>query len=46
MEKLKGVSDADRASKLPAIYKAITEEATKENKYDGMIREFFSGNAY
>jgi hypothetical protein len=45
-EKLKGVSEANRAKKLQEIYKSITDEATKENKYDGMVREFFSGNAY
>lgn len=46
LEKLKGVSEADRAAKLQAIYKTITTEATKDNGYEGLVREFFSGNAY
>ncbi len=44
--KLKGVSETERATKLQEIYKALIADATKENKYEGLIREFFSGNAY
>ncbi len=45
-EKLVGVNESQRATKLQEIYKSLIADATKENKYEGLIREFFSGNAY
>ncbi len=44
--KLEGVSEADRAAKLAEIYKAVIADATKENKFEGLVREMYSGNAY
>jgi hypothetical protein len=45
-EKLKGVSEAERSAKLSKIYEEIEKEATKGTTYRGLVREFFSGNAY
>lgn len=43
---LAGVSEADRAAKLQAIYKTITEETIKGTSYEALVREAYKGNAY
>jgi len=46
LAELKGVEEKDRATKLTAIYKKLTDEAVKGTHYEAQVREMFKGNAY
>lgn len=46
MTELKGVEEKDRAAKIQAIYKKLTDEAVKGTHYEAQVREMFKGNAY
>lgn len=43
---LKGLSEKDRAAKMPALYKGITDRVTKDTHYEAQCREMYKGNAY
>lgn len=45
-EAVKGLSEKDRAAKMPVLYKAITERVTKGTNYEAQCREMYKGNAY
>ncbi len=46
LEAVKGLSEKERAAKMPSLYKAITERVTKGTTYEAQCREMYRGNAY
>ncbi len=46
LEAVKGLSEKDRAAKIPALYKTITERVTQGTHYEAQCREMYKGNAY
>lgn len=45
-EAIKGLTEKERAAKLPTLYKSITERVTKGTHYEAQCREMYKGNAY
>lgn len=43
---VKGLSEKDRAAKMPALFKTITDRVTKGTHYEAQCREMYKGNAY
>lgn len=43
---VKGLTEKERAAKLPNLYKSITERVTKGTHYEAQCREMYKGNAY
>ncbi len=46
LDSLKNVSEKDRAKRMNAVFKTITDRATKGTGYEAQCREMFKGNAY
>ena len=46
LDAVKGLTEKERAAKLPQLYKAIVERTTKGTHYEAQCREMFKGNAY
>lgn len=45
-EALKGLTEKERAAKLPTLFKGVTERVTKGTHYEAQCREMYKGNAY
>lgn len=46
LDSVKNLNEKQRAERLPAIYKSITERTIKGTHYEAQCREMFKGNAY
>lgn len=46
LEAVKGLTEKERAAKLPGIYKTITDRVTNGTHYEAQCREMYKGNAY
>ena len=46
LDGISGVAEENRAAKLTATYKKLTDEAIKGTGYEALVREFFRGNSY
>lgn len=46
LEAVKGLTEKERAAKLPSVYKTITDRVTNGTHYEAQCREMYKGNAY